>query len=93
VRPLDEWLGVWVTLEFERGIQVTAYAFDSDKVIGQLVTDRVPSVDFVHVGEGTFRTFSLDPNAPSLALTFAISSDGKHVLTLGASGVTLRPTR
>lgn len=93
VRPLDEWLGVWVTLGFERGNLVTAYAFDSDTVIGQLVTDRAPSVDFVHVGDGTFRTFSLDPNAPSLALTFATDSDGAHILSLEASGITLRPTR
>lgn len=93
VRPLDEWLGVWVSLEFERGKLVTAYAFDFDKVIGQLVTDRAPSVDLAHVGDGAFRTFSLDPNSPSLTLTFATDSDGEHVLTLGASGVTLRPTR
>lgn len=82
VRPLREYLAVWLEFDFLRGKEFTAYAFDGDIVIGQVVTERGPTLDLAHVGDGAFESFSLQADAPKLRLKFATTAEGKRSLVL-----------
>lgn len=83
-RPLDGFLATWIRLRFERGEGVTAYAFDGDRLVGQVVTERAPSLEFVHVGQGELRSFSLRRDAsPTRALTLETAADGTATVTIG----------
>lgn len=83
-RPFDQYLATWIRLRFERGESVTAYAFVDDRVVGQLVTERAPSLEFVHVGKGELRAFSLRRDAPEVnVLALRRASDGTPTATIG----------
>jgi CubicO group peptidase (beta-lactamase class C family) len=81
-RPFQDGLAVWIELRFARGTEFVGYLFDGDLVVGMIVSERGPSTDLAHVGNHAFESFSLQPDASALRITFKTAPGKRPTITL-----------